>query len=179
MLYTFRSLHIHHSYYLSFSYCLSTQWHSLSRNPLPRSEFKFPHGYPTTKLFVDNSGFTRFSFCQIRHLGLGSPITPAHLWVMTNIHALSLCMTYVQCLVVFHHPYSTVIFTMLIEVHLSLALPAFLSPPPNTKQMLDTDEMAKLGFTYHATHPTVTGDAVSRENNPHNKVNNILIVVLT
>ena len=68
---------------------------------------------------------------------------------------------------------------MLIRVHLSLALPAFLSPPPNTKQMLDTDEMAKLGFTYHATHPTVASDAVSRENDPHNKVNNILIVVLT
>ena len=49
MLYTFRSGHIHHSYYLSFSYCLSTQWLSLSRNPLPRSEFRFPHGHPTTK----------------------------------------------------------------------------------------------------------------------------------
>ena len=69
---------------------------------------------------------------------------------------------------------------MLIRVHLSLALPAFLSPLPNIKNtFIDTDEMAKLGFNYHATHPTVTSDAVSSENNPHNKVNNILIVVLT
>ena len=69
---------------------------------------------------------------------------------------------------------------MLIEVHLSLALPAFLSPPPNIMQInANTDEMVKLSFTYHATHPTVTSDAVSRENDPHNKVNNILIIVLT
>ena len=84
MLYTFRSLHIHHSYYLSFSYCLSTQWHSLSRNPLPRSEIQVSSRLPYHNNFVDNSGFTRFSFCQIRHLGLGSPITPAHLRVMTK-----------------------------------------------------------------------------------------------
>jgi len=28
----------------------------------------------------------------------------------------------------------------------------------------------RLSFTYHATHPTVTSDTVSRDNNPYNKV---------
>ena len=46
--------------------------------------------------FADNSGFTRFIFCQIRHLGLGSLITPTRLWVMTYIHAHPICMTYVH-----------------------------------------------------------------------------------
>ncbi|MBR0473326.1 MAG: hypothetical protein IJI98_11610, partial [Methanosphaera sp.] len=31
----------------------------------------------------------------------------------------------------------------------------------------------RLGFTYHATYPTVTSNAVSRENNPYNKVKSI------
>ncbi|MBQ6218782.1 MAG: hypothetical protein IJJ47_03525, partial [Methanosphaera sp.] len=51
-----------------------------------------------------------------------------------------------------------------IRVHLSLALLVFLSP--STSWMLEV----RLGFTYHATHPTVTSKAVSRENNPYNKV---------
>jgi len=53
---------------------------------------------------------------------------------------------------------------MLIRVHLTLALLVFLSP--SAPWMLGT----RLGFTYHATYPTVTSDAVSRENNPYNKV---------
>ena len=39
--------------------------------------------------------------------------------------------------------------------------------------------MTKLGFKSHVTHLTITNDAVSIKNNPHNKVKNILIVVLT
>jgi len=31
----------------------------------------------------------------------------------------------------------------------------------------------RLGFTYHATYPTVTSNAVSRENNPYNRIKSI------
>ena len=47
-------------------------------------------------MFVDNFGFTGFSFCQIRHMSLGSPIAPTRLWAMTYIHTFSLRMTYVH-----------------------------------------------------------------------------------
>jgi hypothetical protein len=53
---------------------------------------------------------------------------------------------------------------MLIRVHLSLAISVFLSP--STPRMLG----ARLGFTYYATYLTVASNAVSRENNPYNKV---------
>ena len=129
MLYTFRSLHIHHSYYLSFSYCLSTKWLSLSRNPLPRSEFKFPHGYSTTVSLWTILGLPGLSFVRY---GLGFRLshytgTPMGYDQYTCFITLyGLCVMPSSFFIILILP---LFFTMLIEVHLSLALPAFLSPP--------------------------------------------------
>lgn len=136
----------------------------LFRNPLPDKEHQISSRllYSLKKKETISGLPSRSSVrCEI---GLGSPTTPVkYCRVMCKIRPEQ----FVYTLILQHNSkctsYLLPFLTMLIRVHLSLALPFFLLP----LQLMDAIT-CNWALNYHATHISVAKNAVSSENNLHN-----------